>query len=95
MTKNNQTGQNLDDEDKLMILNKMKERARKYAMKEGSSENEAFSFDTVMIVNNLLEKSVKDVAGEMIYSERSAKKKGKNFDSLTVNEKRFLRPDLL
>ena len=85
----------LNHEDKMIVLNKMRDKARAYAMKEGSLEKEYFTFNTVMVVNDILEKSVTDTVGENIRGTAANKcRLGKSFHNLTKAEKSFLRPDL-
>ena len=92
---NNESTNDLESNQKLDVLNKMKEKARTYAMKEGSLEKEYFSFKSVMIVNDILEKSVRDTIGEKVVGRVYASKAGKSFDNLSDKEKNFLRPDLV
>ena len=95
LTSNDQIAQ----EDKINVLNKMRDKVRSYAMKEGSLGKDYFNFTTVMAVNDILERSVADTIGEKIkgtvFGAANSCKTGKSFHNLTDAEKRFLRPDLI
>ena len=87
---------------------KMKDKIRIYAMKEGSLERKYFNFETLVIIDKILEKVAQDIFEESNIDKRVERQKimcvksdnkvsntnGKSFSNLTMKEKKFLRPDL-